>query len=147
MRSEANESGIFWQARHDGYNRLKDPVTHHRSVQWEHGQSQLVVIDSFHCLDKHLFEWTWQCGPYWEASTVDNGVVLVKGALKVIIELPSDTQVSLHTGGENPNEGWISKGLGRKVPATRIHVKATRNTSWSARTKIQFTRIDHAATN
>ena len=140
VRSDADESGIFWQACHDGYSRLKDPVNHHRSIQWQHGQSQLVVIDSFHCLTNHLFEWTWQCGLYWDAVLTGNCVELVKGDLKVTIDLPHDTQVTLLCGGDNPSGGWISKGLGRKVSATRIHVKAIRGTSWSAHTNIHFSK-------
>lgn len=145
VRSGTDEAGIFWQACHDGYGRLKDPVNHHRSVQWHHGQSRLAVIDSFHCLSNHLFEWTWQCGLYWDAVLMDQCVVLTKGNLKVVIELPNDSEVSLHCGGDKPSGGWISKGLGRKVAATRIHVKAKRNTSWSAHTNIQFTRIGDGA--
>jgi hypothetical protein len=111
------DSGHLLKAVHDGYNRLKYPVIHERSICWlEH--SNLMIKDSFAGEGIHRFELNFHFHPeailtedesWWE---VDN-----RGT-KIFITISGDDRFEHIKGQENPISGWFSPVYGIKEPCS-----------------------------
>jgi hypothetical protein len=52
-----NENLDFVSAKHDGYARLSEPVSHERSVQFNKESENWIIRDVLTGTGKHLFEW------------------------------------------------------------------------------------------
>jgi len=111
-----------WQAHHDGYRRLADPVTHHRHVTLDAEARSLTIIDWIEakqprevCLSFHL-------GPEIAAS-LDGSVVYMQwdtAQARSRINLPSELRWAMHCGEISPPLGWYSRGFGHREPSPTL---------------------------
>jgi hypothetical protein len=110
---------LSWIGEHDGYEALKPPVRHRRSVLLDEGARAIEITDlitggrrpvrlAFHLgpdvlagLDGTRATLRWESGLPGEAS----------------LELPTELVWRLHRGENAPILGWYSSALGLRVPA------------------------------
>jgi Heparinase II/III-like protein/Heparinase II/III N-terminus len=129
---------LNWQASHDGYRRLRDPVHHKRTLSWQKQGSVLTVHDDFICEAQHHFEWTWQCDPRWDCHFKDGVLNMRNGQFTIDIQLPFNVIGKLQTGEDECSGGWISTRLGSRVQAPRLSAQRIFTGSWRATTLINF---------
>jgi hypothetical protein len=111
---------VEWSAEHDGYQALRPPARHRRTVRLDRASRIIDIFDEIRggrhevCLPFHL-------GPDIEAE-IDGACALLRwpgepapGVAR--LELPAQLQWTLLRGETDPIIGWYSTGLGRRVPA------------------------------
>jgi len=110
-----------WVGSHDGYLRLKHPVTHRREIQFERQQSCLQVTDELLGSGSHQIEMFWHFAE--QCAIVANGhdVRVSCGDVSISMTLPEELHCNVHRGVERPQPtGWISRSFDVKVPTTTL---------------------------
>jgi hypothetical protein len=108
-------------AEHDGYRRLKDPVTHRRTVSLDPDARKVVIIDQLEAAGRHgvvqFFHLSEHCSVSQTASHQVE-IVLPEGALR----LEGDPRLPFRIlrGSEDPIGGWISRRYHVKMPITTV---------------------------
>ncbi len=120
-RFETSPTRDCLRARHSGYRRLADPVTHIREVIFDKTSRTIDVIDEIQCAGRHRVERFWhfaeQC-----AVALDGGRVAVSnGSVRLSLET-EDAGVSgrLLRGQAQPIGGWISRRFAHKEPTATV---------------------------
>lgn len=114
--------------RHDGFEGLKDPVTHERRVFLD-GDS-LTVDDTFRCRGEHEVTLYWQVAPGWEVTVDGAGARADKAGIACVLEATS--ALSLHIGEVATERlGWHSVRFGewQAAPTLRQVVAISGTTS------------------
>src|SRR5262245_35920588 len=109
---------IFFQGSHDGYERLRDPVTHTRSALYlkpatgSDLRGRLIVRDQFTAKERHRYAIRYHFAPDCEATVATSGAVgrvvarHATGAtltIRVICETESQSEIAASV-----TEGWVS---------------------------------------
>ena len=117
-----------WQALHEGYRRLADPVTHHRRVVLDAGTQILKIEDWIDAIDPHEVVLSFHLGPSIQA-TLERGIASLRWSVanemgqivgQALIKLPSALRWTLHSGETAPPLGWYSRGFGHREPALTL---------------------------
>ncbi len=113
-------------ASHDGYERLADPVLHHRRVTLDAADGGLLVEDWLDCEQTHCVELLWHAaagaalvpaeGPSWRLEAQGRRLSLVIDG--------SDVRAEVIEGRESPPQGWVSSRFYERSPAPVLTVKA-----------------------
>jgi uncharacterized heparinase superfamily protein len=126
------------RAKHWGYRRLADPVTHVREVTFDKVARVIDVVDEIQCAGRHRVERFWHFAEQCAVELHDTRVSASNGAVRVVLE-SADPPVSgrlLH-GETQPIGGWVSRRFGHKEPTatvvfasevhgnTRLHTRIT----------------------
>jgi hypothetical protein len=146
--AKANARCVCWQpgagggkviGEHDGYTRLKDPVIHRRTLEWDGPAGLLTVQDEIVARGEHRAEVNFhlaencrarQAGPHGFEVDFRTGCAM--------IELDPRLSVRIVQGGEDPIGGWVSRGYHRKAPSATLvgQCAVAGNTSLVTRIKI-----------
>lgn len=104
-----------WEAEHDGYHRLADPVTHRRRLAWDKKRQLLTVNDMLECKDRHTVVLHWHFAEHCAVDLKNDSAVARCGKIRVRFTLPPEGgHADLVHGAENPPLGWISERLDEK---------------------------------
>lgn len=98
-------------ARHDGYRRLSDPVTHRRNWRYTAGAATLSITDELMCSATHSVAAYWHFAPECTVALEGNSVVASREGVRVVLECPDGLTPQLE-------DDWFSDGFDRKKPAT-----------------------------
>jgi hypothetical protein len=110
-----------WVASHDGYARLKHPVTHRREIQFEKQHSRLLVTDELLGSGTHQVEMFWHFGEHCAVLANGRDVRVSCGDVLLSMTLPQELRCNVHRGVERPEPtGWISRSFDAKVPTTTL---------------------------
>ncbi|MCE5186353.1 MAG: heparinase II/III family protein [Planctomycetaceae bacterium] len=113
----------YVDGRHNGYERLADPVTHRRRVCFVKPHFWLV-IDDLIAADSHSYSQYFHFGPQAKLqSDPDLSVTAVypNGAGIVVRPLQKDSLAfKEYNGSKEPIQGWVSYDYAVKVPAPVI---------------------------
>ena len=110
-----------FRGKHNGYERLSDPVTHERTVSLDKLGKRIVVQDHLRCKGGHSVEQFWHFSE--DCKVVFDGphkiIVTNSGAF---IEMHFGEAVSLQMlkGESSPPFGCVSRKFGVKVPSIII---------------------------
>jgi hypothetical protein len=125
LESNAIGGEARWVAEHDGYQTLRPPVTHRRTVEFSGGQRRIEVTDEIDGTGRPGVRLAFHLGPTVEAELA--GCVLAlrwqdrdRGQATATMTLPSSLDWSLIRGSSNPVLGWYSPAFGQRVPATDV---------------------------
>jgi hypothetical protein len=132
-----------WDASHDGFCRLRDPVRHRRRIELEHAMGLVVVTDTLHCKGAHEAEVCWQFAEDLDVQIAGEDVV-VRDAGRPVMRmrmLDAPLRPRLLLGSESPKGGWVSRCFGVKRPAPAIRWAGTLRGTTQWRTEIRL----HAA--
>jgi heparinase II/III-like protein len=134
----AEDSTSDLHASHDGYRRLKDPVTHHRRVTL-HDDGSLVIDDWIECTQPHRVELLWHApvGATLTRESVAAWLLTVHDrSLRLTIECPAPVEASVVEGRESPPQGWVSTRFYQRAPAPTLSARATLSPRETLRTVI-----------
>jgi hypothetical protein len=112
-----------WTAEHDGYQSLRPPSRHRRTVRLDRASRCVDIVDEI-LGGGHDVRLAFHLGPDVDAE-VDGAYAVLRWLRASVscaarLELPQSLRWSLHRGETSPILGWYSSGLGRRVPAITL---------------------------
>ena len=108
---------LSWSARHDGYRRLADGVTHHRTVLLNRARRTLEIEDWIEAGAAHQVALAFHLGPAVDAALDAASVTLRWPGQSGRMRLAGGLAWRAHRGETDPPLGWYSPGFGQRVPA------------------------------
>jgi uncharacterized heparinase superfamily protein len=110
----------FIEGTHDGYRRLREPVTHRRQIFFVK-PDYWVVVDWLEGVGHHTFDLYFHLASEAEV-VVDAGTVRADYAGQaglLVCSVPAD-QAQIVVGSLDPIQGWVSRYSGEKQPAPTV---------------------------
>lgn len=118
---ETGENLDVFIGAHDGYTRLRDPVTHRRSIEVDKKQDRITVLDFIDCKKEHQAEIFWHFAENCLVQIENRKIKVQTGNVEVTLTMPeSDWMPMIFTGNEELPLGWISRRFDRKEPTTTV---------------------------
>jgi hypothetical protein len=125
-RSSLEEASLtprrdVWQASHDGYARLPDPVLHRRRIEVDHAGGRVCVDDTLQCAGRHVASIHWHVAETAHAALDGHGVVIEAPGVRLRMSMPGVAAApTLLRGSTDPRGGWVSRRFGSKTPTTQV---------------------------
>ncbi len=115
---ESGTSPHLWlRATHDGYHRRFGRIVQ-RTLQIEPGR--IAVTDQLFGGQPLPAELVFQLAPGLVATSVGKSITVSRGSERLLrIECPTDA-ITIATGEDGVDGGWVSPRFGEKLPATRL---------------------------
>jgi len=117
-----DDAGQMITARHDGYQRLPDSVTHERKVVFNQQSHRLLITDTLLCRGSHSIERFWHFSEDCEVSIKKTDVFVLNQGQSIIMHLSANNtnDVKCYKGSESPISGWVSRRFDDKTPTTTV---------------------------
>ena len=136
-RWDVGEEEVVLAAEHDAYNRLKGPVTHRRTVEFDKVREVWRIVDEFEGSGRHLFESRLHFGPGIDLKPVPDSPGCYETAC-------NGANLRIEPSSENDFEavvedGWYSPSYGRREPINVLKYL------WRAEAPCLFTVLCRAA--
>jgi hypothetical protein len=112
-------------AEHDGYRRLRDPVTHRRELMLDHATSLVTVVDEIFCSGSHTVEMFWHFAAECEVTLDATMVIARRGDARLEMQLPQGMRYELVRGREDMPLGWVSRRFDERSPTSTLVVQGT----------------------
>jgi hypothetical protein len=124
----------LWQAEHDGYKRLADPVNHKRRVI-SIGEDRWLVLDHLVARERHHYALQWLLGDF-PFQQQGNQLLFSVGSTKYKVALgisDGNGKLSVVRADPNSRRGWRSQYYGEKEPAISLMLDADQQSAcfWS----------------
>jgi heparinase II/III-like protein len=115
------ERDVF-EAWHDGYAQLPDPVVHRRRISLEKHARRVVIEDTLQMAGPHDIELFFHCSERCQVTPTPDGYALSQGDLTLSLKLPPAEGAStrVYCGSVAPILGWVSRKFDEKQPAPTI---------------------------
>lgn len=108
-------------ARHDGYERLTDPVMHRRRIEFDKPSRILRVTDTLDCKGTHTVEIFWHFAETCRAQVVGKEITAVCGNQSITMLMPGcGWPPVVISGQEEPPMGWVSRRFDQKCHSSSI---------------------------
>ncbi len=109
-----NADCVYVKGRHNGYQRLKDPVFHEREIFFDKANNTFFLTDNICAKQDHQIEQIFHLSPECRVSGIDGSVVKIING-KHTLHLCMDSSLKLRL-----KKGWFSPAFGVKVPTVTI---------------------------
>ncbi|QSX76043.1 alginate lyase family protein [Lysobacter arenosi] len=117
----SNDRVDAWEASHDGYQRLPDPVTHRRRLRLDKVAGLLEVTDKLVCNSRHQVEIFWHFHPECRVQLVDDVVHAESGRASLSLRMVGGSlRARIFRGSSEPMAGWYSPRFDEKQPSTTV---------------------------
>lgn len=118
------------EGRHDGYQRLVDPLVHCRRVRVCRATSHVHITDRLECDGTHEVELFFHFHDQCDVRQIeDTHFEASRGEARIAIHLASLLECQLYRGCEVPIAGWTSDRFGVKTSAftlrARVQIQGT----------------------
>ena len=122
LRHEPQAAVQVFEAEHDGYRRLQDPVTHLRRIEFDPAKKTLRVTDRLECKGTHDVALHWHVAEGISAQPDSTGVQLVGGKVRARISLANAAGFACRVarGEDSPILGWLSRRFDEKQPCSVV---------------------------
>ena len=115
------ENETIFVGKHDGYERLNDPVSHNREIKLNKQQRSFFITDTLECKQGHTAERFWHFSEKCDVSLADDGsIVAINGNQKVILKSVQKVTATLYRGDEDKPLGWVSRNYDVKEATTTV---------------------------
>jgi len=106
---------------HDGYQRLRDPVIHRRSIEFNKMSEIVKINDVLEAVSSHEMAIYFHLAPRCEIDRVEKTRWLITNDNKTV-ELVIDDKLNckVFNGSEEPLAGWASSAYDHKVPTNTL---------------------------
>jgi len=113
---ETGPDGGKITAHHNGYQRLKDPVTHQRTLVLSGSTGTVEVVDELFAHNSHSLTIFFHLAERCQVQDLGNNRFLIQAMSgKLLMVLDSCLEVAIYSGSENPPFGWVSRGYHKKT--------------------------------
>ena len=114
---ELGEDEDLFSGRHDGYERLRDPVVHRREIRYLKREGEIIVTDTLECKGSHTVERFWHFAEDCRVALRNHTVLAENHGVKVVLESPgTEGEVRVYRGDDRIPLGWVSRRFDVKVP-------------------------------
>ena len=123
---ESSDAADVFEAWHDGYLRLSDPVLHRRRITLDKRARRVVIEDRLQMSGAHDVELFLHCDERCTVEAVPAGFAIRRGQWTLVAELPRhrDADARLHRGSLQPLCGWVSRRYDERRPSPTIAWRA-----------------------
>ncbi len=139
-----DQSDVF-EALHDGYLRLPDPVLHQRNIALDKRNRRISVVDELTCKDVHVVERLWHFAEQCRVQEYNGRIAAVNDGYGVLLEPGESVDVRLVSGDLEGPLGWVARHYGRKTPTTTVVWRSEVVGRTSLETRIRCDRQNDAA--
>jgi hypothetical protein len=116
-RAQETETAVELEAWHDGYQRLRDPVTHRRRLSLSKTAGALVITDQLECQAPHQVDLFFHFSERCQLTRIGPDLFeMVNGDRRLRLQVDARLTPELYHGSEEPAAGWVSRHFGVKVP-------------------------------
>jgi len=121
----------IWEAAHDGYRRLSDPVVHRREVTFHKQRHLFTIMDSITAKEKHEVKLFFHLHPDVSVHHEgDNAYLISSDTATILLTVDKTTKATIFRGSEDPLSGWYSPRFNRlQETTTLVFSKETRGNS------------------
>ena len=106
--------------RHEGYCRLKDPVTHIRAINFD-CTGRFEFIDTLECSAAHSIERFWHFSEHCDVNVEENGTIRAEvNGYHLDIDPVERVEAEIFVGDEKLPLGWVSRRYDLKVPTATV---------------------------
>lgn len=112
-----------WEASHDGYLRLPEPVRHRRRIFYDKRAATLEVTDTLDGTGTHTAELFWHFSEGCRVKPVGAGFEIRHQEITVRLQPPEMLDTRLVAGEDSPPLGWISRSFDHKSLTTTLVCK------------------------
>jgi hypothetical protein len=117
-QAQETEASVELEAWHDGYQRLRDPVTHRRRLSLSKTAGALVIIDQLECQAQHQVELFLHFSERCQITRIGPTLFeVINDGRRLRLQVDAQLTPELYHGSEQPIAGWVSRHFGVKVPA------------------------------
>lgn len=117
-RAQETEASVELEAWHDGYQRLRDPVTHRRRLSLSKTARVLVITDQLECQAQHQVEVFFHFSERCQITRIGPALFeLLNDGRRLRLQVDARLTPELYHGSEQPIAGWVSRHFGVKAPA------------------------------
>jgi hypothetical protein len=124
VHASVKDGNPYVEAIHDGYGRLREPVTHRRVVDFC-SDSLFLIKDTFSGTGLHKFELNLHLHPQATLIFKDTHSVIRRGEAEIAITLLGGRKFRTACGEKTPPFGWYSLGPGMKDQAPVLSCAVT----------------------
>lgn len=123
--SPSDECDVF-EAWHDGYTRLADPVVHRRRLSLEKAIRRVLIEDTLQMSGVHEIELFFHCSEQCHVERTADGYAVSQEGKTLLLRLPQAAKASakIYYGSIAPARGWVSRRYDEKRPAPTIAWRA-----------------------
>jgi hypothetical protein len=124
---------------HNGYHRLKDPVTHKRVIKFDKQREIIIINDYLEMKSRHEVEQYFHLAPQCRLKKFDkkNWEISTSGGT-IVVTFDEKLDCSVIRGSENPICGWFSNAYDRKTPTNTFLCRGTFSGNQSFSTTIKL---------
>ena len=117
----SDERDVF-EAWHDGYTQLPDPVVHRRRLTLEKATRRVLIEDTLQMSGVHEIELFFHCSEHCKVDPTPDGYALSQDGKTLFLRLPQPPKASarVYYGSIAPIRGWVSRRYDDKCPAPTI---------------------------
>jgi len=115
---------LFFNAVHNGYARLKDPVWHRRGILFS-GETSFFIKDHFSGKGVHGFELTYHLHPDAACYKEDDWWIIDNNGARVFVRLLDEQDFVVRKAQRDPMLGWYSPAYGIKVESPVLQASVT----------------------
>ncbi len=129
-----------FEAWHDGYMRLDDPVKHRRLIELDKSARRVVLEDTLEMAEEHDVELFFHCHEDCKVDPTPAGYVVSRKGVSINLALPQVEQAAktVYRGSLAPMLGWVSRAFDVRAPAPTIVWRARLASRAVLRTEIQI---------
>jgi hypothetical protein len=124
VATKETKDALFFEAEHNGYARLKDPVWHRRRILFSEGTT-LLIKDGFWGKGVHRFELTYHLHPKASVNKEGNWWIIEREEARIFMRLQDGQDFVVVKGQKDPLLGWYSPAYGIKEEAAVLHATMT----------------------
>jgi hypothetical protein len=125
-RFESSVDRDVWEASHDGYLRLRDPVRHRRKIILDKRSGTIVVTDLLQGDGRHRAEQFWHFAEGCVVSrNTGKGIMVRHGDVTILLVPPEPFRTRLARGDETSPAGWVSRRFDEKIPTWTLICEGT----------------------
>lgn len=138
---ESDAGRDLFAGSHDGYERLTDPVTHRRSIEFDKQALVIRVTDTLTCKAPHRVEIFWHFAETCQVQAISNEISARSGNRGAAMIMPGcGWTPAILSGQEEPPMGWISRRFDQKCHSPSVVWSGQISGSTTLKTEIRLTR-------
>lgn len=123
-----------WEASHDGYLCLPEPVRHRRRIILDKRAQKIEVTDRLEGVGHHLVELFWHFAEDCSVNQVGEYFKVYIDSLTVWLLPPAGLKTRLVSAAEAPPLGWVSRCFDEKTPSMTLVCDGTTEAGVTFRT-------------
>jgi len=110
----SHDATHFFEGKHDGYMRLRDPVMHRRIIRFDSKRNAVIVEDILECFGEHEVALHWHFAEGCHAEKVGQALHIAKRDKGLHMSCHFGSGPQLRSASMAPIAGWISRSFDSK---------------------------------